>query len=261
MFRSQNLSGISPLRSEYPICFGITSSCWIVLHFSSRHSALELEENALFHPSLINTMPKPMQDLIPGHSMTSNAFLKYLHNLQAWKQQQQYFLANIEIDMKPIEIDEEQLAKMKCRQIEEITEIIDETTHIAQIRDVCLQRLGKYMEFLKTNPLRKYIPKSRLFNGRSYQEYEEEFMLYYNIVVAHKAQNWMDFCSCSSLDYYISNHCLNTHINNKNNVYFLHFPHLFQFIIMTRFFQFFIYTRLMIILIMVYNILMVFMFP
>lgn len=161
-----------------------------VLCICTTNSALELQENTLFHPSIISVIPKQMQNLLPGHSMTSNAFLEYVSKLVAWKEQQEQLLLNLDIDVKPIVVDMTRLDDMKRRQIEAITEILDETQRIGQINKAVLQRLQKYMDFLKENPLRKYIPKSRLFNGRCYQEYEDEFMMYYNIIVAQKEQQW-----------------------------------------------------------------------
>lgn len=65
---------------------------------------------------------------------------------------------------------------------------------LAELRDKChlltaalpqkQQLVDRLCAFLVDNSLRQFIPASKTFSGRSYQDYEGEFMSHYNIVMA-----------------------------------------------------------------------------
>lgn len=48
-----------------------------------------------------------------------------------------------------------------------------------------LKRLEMLLDFLIENPLRKYI-RSRIFNGRMYSEYENEYLRHFNTINKQK---------------------------------------------------------------------------
>lgn len=45
-----------------------------------------------------------------------------------------------------------------------------------------LDTVQKYVKFKWQNPLKKYIPLSKSFNGHNYYDYEREFLMYYNMI-------------------------------------------------------------------------------
>lgn len=69
-----------------------------------------------------------------------------------------------------------------------------EHNRLVELRDKCdvmvglvqkkLQLADRLCCFLVENSLRSFIPASKLFNGRSYQEYENEYMANFDIVCA-----------------------------------------------------------------------------
>lgn len=71
---------------------------------------------------------------------------------------------------------------MKSAQLEQLTEITDKINVICSKTTQILNDVGRFYKFLLDNPLEKYIPKGRLFNGRNYYDYEREFTMYYNMI-------------------------------------------------------------------------------
>lgn len=45
-----------------------------------------------------------------------------------------------------------------------------------------LENYQRYRQFIDDNPITKYIPQSETFNGKTYQTYEREFMMYYKMI-------------------------------------------------------------------------------
>lgn len=79
-------------------------------------------------------------------------------------------------------VDETKLAHIKRQQDEEIAELCDRTT--AVFANIChtLSNVRDYLNLFKNNPLAKFIPNTKLVDGMSYQDYEREYLMYYNMV-------------------------------------------------------------------------------
>lgn len=78
--------------------------------------------------------------------------------------------------------NDQQLKEEQQQYANETVELIDKMAVIDVIIDRKLMVAQKYYRFLSQNPLGKFIPKGKTFNGRSFQDYEEEFLLYYNML-------------------------------------------------------------------------------
>lgn len=70
----------------------------------------------------------------------------------------------------------------KNQQNESLAELTDETLAICANIHRIFRTIDRYMEFIKENPLSKLVPKTEIFNGKTYQEYEREFMMYYKMI-------------------------------------------------------------------------------
>lgn len=44
----------------------------------------------------------------------------------------------------------------------------------------------KYYEFLINDPLRAFVPKTKLYNNRSFEDYAHEYNMYYKMLEDHK---------------------------------------------------------------------------
>lgn len=71
---------------------------------------------------------------------------------------------------------------MKNQQTDTLAKLTDETSAIfANIHEIFCD-VDRSLNFIKENPLRKWVPKSESFNGKSYEEYEREYMMYYKMI-------------------------------------------------------------------------------
>lgn len=83
-------------------------------------------------------------------------------------------------------MNETELSKIKQQQIDDVAEIMDKTTIMCSNTKEILNNIERYYTFLIENPLRKYIPKTKMFDSLTYFDYEREFLLYYNIIAGRK---------------------------------------------------------------------------
>ena len=86
-------------------------------------------------------------------------------------------------------VDEAKIKAMKIKQNDDLTRLMDEAAVIGSNTLEIMNTNSRYFKFLLENPLRKFIPKSKLFNGLTYPDFEREFMLYYNMIAA-KGSQW-----------------------------------------------------------------------
>lgn len=74
------------------------------------------------------------------------------------------------------------MSARKRQQDDEIAELCDKTAAICANANHTLSNIRDYINLFKNNPLAKFIPNTKLVEGKSYQEYEREFMMYYNMI-------------------------------------------------------------------------------
>jgi hypothetical protein len=85
-------------------------------------------------------------------------------------------------------VNKSKLKRLDTENSETITELLDQIDVITINCNRTIAIVQKYYDFLVTNPLRNYVPLSKLFNGRTYREYEAEYMMYYRILRGAQAQ-------------------------------------------------------------------------
>lgn len=79
-------------------------------------------------------------------------------------------------------VDESKLTFQKNQQNDALAEITDETAAICSNIHRIYRDIDRYNRFNSTNPLSKFVPKTETFNGKTYQDYEREFMMYYKMI-------------------------------------------------------------------------------
>uniref|UniRef100_A0A1A9W9P4 Uncharacterized protein n=1 Tax=Glossina brevipalpis TaxID=37001 RepID=A0A1A9W9P4_9MUSC len=88
---------------------------------------------------------------------------------------------SMELNSDICTVDTSALKLNAKREHDKITELLDKI-HVTSNNTLDqLERTDKLYNFIITNPLRHFIPKTKKFNNRSYCEYEEEFELYYRM--------------------------------------------------------------------------------
>ncbi|KAL7037397.1 hypothetical protein ACKWTF_009194 [Chironomus riparius] len=83
-------------------------------------------------------------------------------------------------DTKDVNYDE--LQKQRDENCEEISSTFDEISRLNVSIKSNLKNINRLYSFALENPLKKFVPKSKKFDGKSYESYEKEYMLYYKMV-------------------------------------------------------------------------------
>lgn len=86
-----------------------------------------------------------------------------------------------------ISVDPQAFQERAKHQHDRIIEILDkiDVCSINSLRN--LQKLTKIYDFLIENPLRHFIPSTKLFNNQSYADYEAELLMYIRIATTGKS--------------------------------------------------------------------------
>lgn len=165
---------------------------------------MQLNGNPLVLTDVLDTIPKAMIEMIPNHLQTPNAALEQLQAEYNWLQKQRKLLADVIIHEKvptgewttigqnsksreidsdsEISVDAVKLNELRIAQKEQLTEVTDKISVICSKTTQTLNDVGRFYKFLVDNPLEKFIPKKKLFNGRTYYDYEREFSMYYKMI-------------------------------------------------------------------------------
>lgn len=71
---------------------------------------------------------------------------------------------------------------MKQRQqYDVLLNIMDQTRSKCMSAHQQINDVKRYLAYCEENPFTKFMPRSLKFNGKSYQDYEREFLNYYNM--------------------------------------------------------------------------------
>lgn len=69
----------------------------------------------------------------------------------------------------------------KRRQDDEVAMLGDKTAAILTNAIYFMVNVSDYLDLFKNNPLAKFIPNTKLVEGKTYREYEQEYVMYYNM--------------------------------------------------------------------------------
>ena len=83
-------------------------------------------------------------------------------------------------DSKDVNYDE--LQKQRDENCEEISSMFDKISRLNVSIKSNLKNINLLYSFTLENPLKKFVPKSKKFDGKSYDSYEKEYMLYYKMI-------------------------------------------------------------------------------
>lgn len=81
-----------------------------------------------------------------------------------------------------LSVDESKLNEQKFQQNDNLAQITDETSAICANIQRIYHNIQRYIQFIEENPLSKLIPRTEMYNSKTYLEYEREFMMYYRMV-------------------------------------------------------------------------------
>ncbi|EDW02395.1 augmin complex subunit dgt5 isoform X2 [Drosophila grimshawi] len=146
-----------------------------------RECAFLLSANPLIVESqeLASTM-----QLAPGYLLTPHGALQEVRKRILWASAIAAHTTDLKLNLEPLIVDPHDLKLKARRQHEEIIQILHNIEALGTKTQHQLQRLKRIFRFITENPLRKYVPPTKLFNNANFAVYESEFNLYYRIATA-----------------------------------------------------------------------------
>ncbi|KAI8128742.1 hypothetical protein FF38_09976 [Lucilia cuprina] len=116
--------------------------------------------------------------LAPGILLTPFGALQEVRNRILWADLIAQHSNDLKINLDTFLVDLQAFKVRAKQQHDRIIEILDkiDVCSINSLR--CLQKLTKTYDFLIENPLRHFIPSTKLFNNQSYADYEAELLMY-----------------------------------------------------------------------------------
>lgn len=80
-------------------------------------------------------------------------------------------------------VSENDLSAHLNQNYEAITELVDKISFLFSVTRESIAKCEELSEFVRQNPLKKLVPASTLFNGRLYSHYDNEFNMYYHLMI------------------------------------------------------------------------------
>jgi len=94
-----------------------------------------------------------------------------------------YTEAQSQIDPKDLkDVNSDELQKQRNKNCEKISSMFDEISRLNVSIKSNLRKIHLLYNFALENPLKKFVPKTKKFDGKSYESYEKEYMLYYKMI-------------------------------------------------------------------------------
>ncbi|KAH8261204.1 hypothetical protein KR044_005115 [Drosophila immigrans] len=144
--------------------------------------------------------------LAPGHLLTPYGALQEVKQRILWASAIAALPSDVKLNLKPLigklilatlslalpfhfrrmfsTVDPHDLKLKARRQREEIEQLLDSFKALGAKSRVQLQKINRIFKFALENPLHKYVPPKRTFNGACFADYEAEFNLYYRIATS-----------------------------------------------------------------------------
>ncbi|XP_053688265.1 augmin complex subunit dgt5 [Sabethes cyaneus] len=169
-------AAVPPLRNELALLTGIPFHKFN----RSKYTIFSLDTHVCI--SMASGECAPLLTLLPA------CFSSAEHSLQAVKaiikldDLVKSFQQDIRPELDTVTVDDDQYRQLWQANHEKICEYLDETEALLGNAQQVIEKSRTYYNFVLANALRKYVPPEKLFNGRNYREYENEYMMYYRMI-------------------------------------------------------------------------------
>ncbi|XP_315747.4 augmin complex subunit dgt5 [Anopheles gambiae] len=147
----------------------------------SKTILLSVEPN----PAIFFELPAVLA-LLPCTGVSAEVSLKQFAELQELEQHAQGSTMDSCTVVAPA-CDHEQLEQRWKSNHGKICELLDKIETLTNSSRQTMDRVRLYYNFALANNLRKFVPPTKLFNGRSYREYENEYLMYYRMIYGFSA--------------------------------------------------------------------------
>uniref|UniRef100_A0A1Q3FX32 Uncharacterized protein n=1 Tax=Culex tarsalis TaxID=7177 RepID=A0A1Q3FX32_CULTA len=126
--------------------------------------------------------PNPILSLLPACFSSAEQSLREVRNLLKFDDHIKSFAADTKPELDTVCVDGDLYRQLWAANHERICEQLDEIDAISGNTRQIIEKSRVYYNFVRANPLRKYVPPKKLFNGRNYREYESEYLMYYRMI-------------------------------------------------------------------------------
>ncbi|EDS25638.1 conserved hypothetical protein [Culex quinquefasciatus] len=147
---------------------------------SSKMPIFSLETHICLSSS--SAEPNSILSLLPGCFSSAEQSLREARNLQKFDDHIKSFASDTKPELDTASVDGDLYRRLWAANHERICEQLDEIDAISGNTRQIIEKSRVYYDFVLANPLRKYVPPKKLFNGRNYREYESEYLMYYRMI-------------------------------------------------------------------------------
>lgn len=126
--------------------------------------------------------PNSILSLLPSCFSSAEQSIREVRNLLKFDEHIKSFTHDTKPELDTVSVDGERYRQLWAANHERICEQLDEIDAISGNTRQIIEKSRIYYNFVLANPLRKYVPPKKLFNGRNYREYEGEYLMYYRMI-------------------------------------------------------------------------------
>uniref|UniRef100_A0A182WKW1 Uncharacterized protein n=1 Tax=Anopheles minimus TaxID=112268 RepID=A0A182WKW1_9DIPT len=119
--------------------------------------------------------------LLPCTGVSAEASLKQFAEIQQLEQHANASTMDTCTVVAP-GIEHEQLEQRWKVNHGRICELLDKIETLTNSSRQMMEKIRMYYNFVLANNMRKYVPCTKLFNGRNFREYENEYLMYYRMI-------------------------------------------------------------------------------
>ncbi|XP_055609089.1 augmin complex subunit dgt5 [Uranotaenia lowii] len=120
--------------------------------------------------------------LLPNCFTSAELSLQELRNLIKFDEHLKTFMIDQKPELDVVNQNERHYQQLWQVNHQKISELLDEIEAISGSTKQTIAKSRIYYNFVLANALRKYVPPNKLFNGRNYREYENEYLMYYRMI-------------------------------------------------------------------------------
>ncbi|KAH8348588.1 hypothetical protein KR084_008826 [Drosophila pseudotakahashii] len=121
--------------------------------------------------------------LAPGYLLTPFGALQEVRKRILWASSIAAHTSDLKLNLQPLIVDPHDLRLKASRQHEEIDQLLDNLMAIGVRTQLQLEKAERIYRFLLKNPLSRFVPPDKRYNNASFEDYENEFNLYYRMAI------------------------------------------------------------------------------
>ncbi|KXJ83175.1 hypothetical protein RP20_CCG008415 [Aedes albopictus] len=176
-----NIPAYAP-ASLPPYCSELTTFAEIPFHKFYRHTkSFLLSLNTHIYLSVGND-PSASVCFLPNCFSTAENSLHQMRAMVKFDETIRSFAQDQKPELDTVTVDQAHYHQLWKANHERICQHLDEIEAIATNTQQVIEKGRVYYNFVVANPLRRYVPPKKLFNGRNYREYESEYLMYYRMI-------------------------------------------------------------------------------